>query len=76
MPSGDVIKEYSVSTATGLLDPIHFCQIECASNKYDYFALKVNKTCQCIAQVPLGGKNMYEVHSQEVHAPSHFFTNS
>jgi hypothetical protein len=56
MPSGEVIKEYSISSATGLKDPTKYCQIQCTSNKYHYFALKLNKTCQCIGQVPLGGK--------------------
>ena len=61
MPSGDVIKEYPVSTAAGFLDPINFCQTQCATKKYHYYSLKVNKTCQCIDKVPLGGKKHYFV---------------
>ena len=56
MPSGDVIKEYPVSTTSGFLDPINFCQTQCATKKYHYYSLRVNKTCQCIDKVPLGGK--------------------
>ena len=56
MPNSEVLKiNQTISTATGLKDPTNFCQILCASRRSHYFAVKVNKTCQCIDKVPLGG---------------------
>ena len=60
MPSGDVIKPQTVPTS-GLNDPISYCQIKCIYMGQHYFAVQQNKTCQCIDQVPLGGKYCCDV---------------
>jgi len=53
MPPEDALTPFPVTNAK---DPSRSCQVACMAKGIHYFYIQQNKTCQCIGDVPLGGK--------------------